>query len=236
MTFKEVSIKILQEINKPLSSSEIWNEIKKQKLVQTNGKTPEATLSSVMLFNSENSSTKKRYKNTPFTIISHNPNKYQLVKDVENLIDDDTDIKDIENNEPYYECVMDDNETILKIFNIDGTLNYKTEKGNEFTYFIQDKPKNLIKIGKTGNIQKRYNTFRTANPDIEILLIIPKDEYEKYYHDRFKKYNHDLEWYFLVNEIKEFLKHENKKRTLAIDCYFKYEENYKSEENFLKLF
>jgi hypothetical protein len=131
---------------------------------------------------------------------------------------------------------MDDNETILKVYDNDGNLTYKTEYGDSFTYFISNSVKDKIKIGRTKNIKNRFKTFKTSNPDIEISLVIPKDKYEKYYHDEFSKYHYNLEWYFYTKEIKEFIVNENKKRKKAIDCYREYKESIETENDFLSLF
>ena len=245
MTFKEAAIEILKNSDIPLSASEIWDKINKTLDFKTLGKTPSASLNTILLFYSDNSNTKHHYKNKIFTIVSKSPNKFSLrnkisdIPEIEiksDIIDEH--ISDIEyiTNEIFYECVMDDNETILKVYNIDGTLSYNTEVGKNFTYFFPDEHKSLIKIGRTKNIIKRFNTLKTGNPDINIDLILPSETYEKTLHIKFYKYKHKLEWFFHSNEIKKFINYEKEKRKLAIDCYREYKESQEIEDKFLSLF
>jgi hypothetical protein len=242
MKFKEAAIEILKKSSVPLTASEIWNKIKENNYdVGIKGKTPAATLATVLLYSSNNSDSYYHYKNPLFTIVSENPNKYDLI---EKLINSELDVIDTNKNdipdnielEPFYECVLDDKETILKIFNVDSVLTYKTEKGNSFTYFFPDDAKSQLKIGKTNNIENRFNTLKTGNPDINVELVLPSEAYEKSLHNKFEKYHHKLEWYFYTKEIREFITHEKKKRQLAIDCWREYNESIKIENNFLRLF
>lgn len=94
MTFIEATKFILEKLNnKPMSSSEIWEEIKD--MVDTKGKTPQATLNSIILNQCINSPLNKfTQKNKElFKIIGENPMKFQLVNFVpknvrESLIND----------------------------------------------------------------------------------------------------------------------------------------------------
>lgn len=245
MTFKDCAFEILKNSDKPLSVSEIWERIKLNNFdISTKGKTPIASLSSILLAYSNNSNNVTfHYKKQLFTIISENPNKYDLIDKSIKSINNSEEITDIDNDEipdeieyeSFYECVLDDNETILKIFNNDSVLNYKTEKGNSFTYFFPDS-KTLIKIGRTNNVEHRYRTLKTGNPDLNIEFILPSETFEKNLHNKFEKFHHKLEWYFYSNEIKNFITYEKKKRQLAINCWNKYNESIKIENNFLELF
>ena len=233
MTFKEAAIEILKKSDTPMSASEIWDEIVKLDLIKSNGKTPSATLNSIILYNSNSPFNKKG--EIIFEIISKNPMRYKLIDDTKEDLSEDNIIEQTK-DEPFYECVMDDNETILKIYNIDGDLDYQIEHGDSFTYFISNSIKDKIKIGRTKNIKNRFNTLKTSNPDIEISLIVPREKYEKYYHDEFSKYHYNLEWYFYTKEIKEFIINEDKKRKKAITCYRKFKESIEIEKDFLSLF
>lgn len=56
MRFLDAAIKILLDNgNKPMSANDIWKEISKQKLVETNGKTPWASLNTIILYGCINS-------------------------------------------------------------------------------------------------------------------------------------------------------------------------------------
>lgn len=83
MTFKEAAKEILQKSGKPMTTREIWNGVKKEGLVDTSGKTPQATLNTIMLSNSINSKINKRSTNPIFKIVSKSPTKYALIDDVE---------------------------------------------------------------------------------------------------------------------------------------------------------
>ena len=245
MKFHEAAIEVLKDSNCPLSSSEIWNKIKEKNItINTNGKTPQLSLSKILLYCSDNSKTKLHNKQIRFTIISENPNKFYLIDKIKNdkkdensqLIDLDNDIIVDSEIVPIYECVLDDYETVLKIYNDNDTLSYKTEKCDSFTYFFPDTTKAQLKIGKTGNISNRFNQLKTANPDIHIELVLTKDTYEKNLHDKFEKYNHKLEWYFYSKEIQQFVDYEKKRRRMAIECYEKYLESIELENKFIELF
>lgn len=91
MTFIKAAEWILEKNdNKPMTSSEIWAEIDKLGLVETDGKTPAATLGTTMMTNSINwesisnqkcsTRSPKSIENSPFKIVSPaNPYKYVLV-------------------------------------------------------------------------------------------------------------------------------------------------------------
>ena len=83
MTFIEAAITILKKFNnKSLSSSEIWSKIEEENLVKSDGKTPWATLNTILLTNSNNSNIKIRSK-TPILTIEENskPQKFSLLLD-----------------------------------------------------------------------------------------------------------------------------------------------------------
>jgi hypothetical protein len=88
MTFADAGKFILEEFgNKPMSATEIWSEISKRNLVRTSGKTPGASLNTILSSLSvnlekvaENRDTRKNWeiKNSIFEIVSTNPYKYRL--------------------------------------------------------------------------------------------------------------------------------------------------------------
>lgn len=81
MTYIDASKLVLeQNKNIPMSSNEIWKEIEKQKLVSTTGSTPWASLNTILLGASVNSTLKdKNPKHQEFKIVGSNPQKFQLV-------------------------------------------------------------------------------------------------------------------------------------------------------------
>ena len=81
MTYIEAAVKVLRENdNKPMSSNEIWDQIDKYGLVKTHGKTPAASLSTVLLSSSDNSNVKDKFKKTLLTIVEKSPIKF-IIKD-----------------------------------------------------------------------------------------------------------------------------------------------------------
>jgi len=88
MTFIEAA-KIVLETNgnKPMSSREIWEQIKLKNLVDTKGKTPHLSMNSILCGNSRNleeitpdrkSRTKSEIKNSIFRIVSEGPYKFVI--------------------------------------------------------------------------------------------------------------------------------------------------------------
>lgn len=74
----------------------------------------------------------------------------------------------------------------------------------KLTYFI--KSKDFVKIGSSVDPQTRLKELQTANQQpLELLCTtsIPEREIQ----DKFKLYHKQGEWYFLSNEIKEFIDH-----------------------------
>lgn len=362
MKFKEAAIEILKiNNNEPLSAKEIFDRIVEKKLVETKGLTPERSLNTILLYSSNNSKTKFKYKKFHFEIVSENPLKFKLInfnnKMKENIMTESNKLfvsfdyknenisfeenkqkslirevymwlfnnanltdfpsrdnnygkfytekeknifinkntykecnfyklknnkyffngfsnkdaynklknrlekigainfesnliipvkKDIiqkpketinnieEKNKPYYICVLDDNETILKIYNENNKFSYEEEKINIFTYFMVDRYRNQVKIGKTNCIKTRYNTLKTSNPYIEVDIVFPFD-IEKEMHIKFEKYHSELEWFFLSKDIKIFIKKEKGKREKAIESYKKYLDKIQTENELRKL-
>jgi hypothetical protein len=79
MTFIDAAKFILNEFgNKPMTSKEIWNEIEKRDLVRTGGKTPSASLSTVILNDCVDSPVKGNKSKNIFRIVGKDPMKYEL--------------------------------------------------------------------------------------------------------------------------------------------------------------
>lgn len=80
LTLIDVSKIVLKENNnKPMTSSEIWLEIDKQKLYKSSGLTPESTLNALLRRNSKNSDVKNKSTKPIFLTILGSPNKFQLI-------------------------------------------------------------------------------------------------------------------------------------------------------------
>jgi hypothetical protein len=79
MTFIDAAKFILDEFgNKPMTSKEIWDEIDKRNLVKTSGKTPQASLSTIILNDCLDSPVNGNKSRNIFKIVENNPNKYIL--------------------------------------------------------------------------------------------------------------------------------------------------------------
>ena len=88
MKYFEAAIKILTENgNQPLSSREIWNKIDQQKLIESNGKTPWASLNTTLIYHSKPEYNKKIY----FKIVSNNPMKF-IISDLNIEVGNEEDI------------------------------------------------------------------------------------------------------------------------------------------------
>ena len=234
MTFKDAAVQILIEMNIPMSHTEIWNEIERQNLVVTKGKTPSATLYTTLLKYSNNSDGISTHaKNRVFTIVDNDPYKFILI-DNDGLTDDEVD--ESVKLTPIYECVYNDDGDILKIYDDEGTLKYEIGESKGFTYFTLDPIRDKIKIGKETHLGNRVKAGKTFNPDIKVVFTFPDKSNETKFHDKFKELRSDGEWFFFAQGIKEFLENENSKRENAIKSYQLYLDSIEQEKEFLKCF
>ena len=79
-TFITAAIRVLKEHNnQSMSAREIWSEIEKNKLYTTTGKTPVASLNSIMLGSSSNSNITNKSKKVVFECVGENPIKFKLI-------------------------------------------------------------------------------------------------------------------------------------------------------------
>jgi len=237
MTFKDAAVQVLtNNQNKPLSASEIWDEIERLGLVQSNGKTPSASLHTRLLYYSDNSNSEHHYKEKVFTIVDKNPLKFVLLNNIEPPISIE---EEIETNKsiPIYECVLDDKGNILKVYNDNDTLKYETEYCTVgFTYFTLDEMRDKVKIGKETYLGDRLKVFKTANPGLKTIFTLPNITNEKVYHKIFDDLRSDGEWFFYAKGIREFIDNEKLKREDAIKSYNLFIESKNQEKEFLKHF
>lgn len=228
MTFIEAAITILKKFNnKPLSSSEIWKRIEEEKLLYSEGKTPWATLNTILLTNSDNSNIKKRSKNPILTIEENSkPLKFSLIlNEIDKelpLILDEIDEKIIKT--PL--CEITDESLGWKKLNISNNYEnivYELTDCEEYTYIIEDKLRETIKIGKTKNDPTlRVNQLKTGNPSIKLLLVFPSTFYsEDELHKEYDDYRKDLEWFFFTKKLKLFVDNEISKKNLILEAYSK---------------
>lgn len=82
----------------------------------------------------------------------------------------------------------------------------KIEKG---VYFIFAPNQNKVKIGRSTNIQRRFNQLKTGFMDSGYLLlgILTEEEVEleRELHEKFLSLRDNGEWFFLTRELKEFI-------------------------------
>jgi putative transcriptional regulator len=73
-----------------------------------------------------------------------------------------------------------------------------------YVYFIKDETINLIKIGRSMNVESRiYQLEREFKTKFKLLLTIPTDNtvlLEKEMHDRFKRYRFEGEWFKITEK------------------------------------
>jgi hypothetical protein len=189
-----------------------------------------------MLYHSNNSNSTRLYKDKLFTIVSKNPMRYILFN-----CDNGNDVVELTEEEiqsnPLYECLLNEDGDILKIFNENDTLRYKTEKCTDgFTYFILDPVTKMLKIGLETIIGAREKAGKTFNPRIQTVFRMPHTFNESKYHKEFDDYRSDGEWFFYAKGIKEFIDNENMKRQDALKSYELYISSQKQEEEFMKHF
>jgi HB1, ASXL, restriction endonuclease HTH domain len=255
MKFLEAAKVILQQnSNKPMSAKEITTEILNQKLCKTKGKTPWASLNTMMLAHSVNSSLSDK------SLKSHNSKNIQLFEMVGNLpvkfiLTNNTLFNKIEiedNDEVETESIIKDENKILlhticafdfnqnkeilnwdkriSVYNIDNKIECIIEKQENITYFFLDPANSQVKIGKasdTNDPLKRLNQFKTSNPRLEIIYACPFELYTE------KGENQSLLYPFTAHEIfdeikvhpnREFFYYAKKLENLISDLRLKHEE------------
>lgn len=240
MTFIEASIEILkQNGNQPLSSREIWNKISEQNLVKTKGKTPWASLNTILIFHSRSEYKKKLY----FNIASNKPLKFTIL-DLNTIHlgieKEDTNIEEEETLEKslLYSITSKELEwKKLTVYNNNENIEYELSDCNEYTYIIEDKAHATIKIGKTKNDPElRFNQLKTANPSIKLLHVFPSDQWsESDLHQKFGDIQKDLEWFFFTKGLRIFISEEMNKHGRMLFSYEKKKELDISEKMMLDI-
>lgn len=246
MTFLESAQEILrQNGNRPMSSKEIWNEIEEQKLVETKGKTPWASLNTILLYSSKdspiNKKTLEKY-NYPeiFAIVDKNPMKFILLnyflfnKIEEEKIENNNKIEDIQNKILLYTIINVEKfgwGKRLSLYNINNNLEFHLEDVDKITYMIFDLAQDTIKIGKaslTNTPIDRLNQMKTGNPRLELVCSFPFEQFkENDLHKEYDDFRKDREWFFNTKKIRNFIEVEKKKMSKMVELY---EEKLKTEE------
>ena len=248
MTFIDAAKQILIENNNlPMSPKEIWSKISEKKLVSTSGKTPQASLSTIMLYSSKDSpcNEKDQYKIKYFEIIGNNPMKFRLL-DYNNQISNQiqstiSTIIEEESTEKvllYQITSSEINWKKISVYNNDENIEYIISDCDEYTYIMEDKAHATIKIGKTKNDPiLRLNQLKTGNPSISMIHVFPSSQFsESVLHNRFSDSQKDLEWYFYTKILRQFISDEVKKHESIIKSYNKRVELDKIEQEMINLF
>jgi hypothetical protein len=238
MTYIEAAIEILkQNGNHPMKSREIWDEISKQGLIKTKGKTPWASLNTLLLFHSRPEYKKILYfkisseKPLKFTILNLNVVNTSLEKD--NVIEEPI----IEKSNLYSITSKGLDWKKLTIYNNNENIEYQLSDCDEYTYIIEDRAHATIKIGKTKNDPElRFNQLKTANPSINLLHVFPSDQWsEQDLHVKFSDIQKDLEWFFFTKGLRSFISEEMNKHDRILLSYEKKKELENSEKLMLDL-
>jgi hypothetical protein len=244
MTFIGAAKKILIDCgNLPLTSNQIWEKIKEKGLVNTNGKTPWASLNTILLTHSQNSPVKTPSKVPTIEIIGSNPMKFRLLSLTENIND-----PNYLNGEDFINKKIEDEKILLyqitskslnwkklSVFNNNENIEYLLSDCEEYTYIMEDKAHATLKIGKTKNDpESRLNQLKTGNPSINILHVFPSTQYsESDLHQRFNDFQKDLEWYFYTKVLKTFLSIEIEKHESIFNSFLIREELNNKENHML---
>lgn len=243
MKFIEAAIKVLSENNTPITANDLWDIIESRGLVNTGGKTPNASLNAQMILYSSNSTAKGKHKDSLFTIIENTrPYKYILYKPIDITSIESNEISDINDKVEKVLLYQIVDKTLdwktLSIFNHDENIEYHLSDTNEFTYIMEDQAHDTVKIGKTTNEPElRLNSLRTANPSIKLLHVFPSSQYsESELHLKFEDFRKDREWFFYAKKVKDFIQSELRKHKDIIESYDKRLELDKLESSMLEKF
>jgi len=223
MTFIEAASKILiDEGNVPMTPKDIWSKICERNLYTSKGKSPSATLATVILRSSTNRNISYHTNNVIFDIIDNtSPFKVKLVQNTMPVVTQDEIISE---KILLYQITCAETEwKTLSIYNNNENIEYDISSCDEYTYIMEDKAHATIKIGKTKNDPiLRLNQLKTANPSISLLHVFPASQFsESELHSKFTDYQKDLEWFFHAKSIKSFLLTEITKHTSILRAFSK---------------
>jgi len=228
MTFIEAATEILrQNGNQPMSAREIWKKISEQNLVKTSGKTPWATLNTMLLNHS-----REQYKKTIyFNVASEKPLKF-VIADLNTIHlgiekEDESINEEIIIKEPLYSVTSKElGWKKLSVFNNNENIEYEISDCEEYTYVMEDKAHATIKIGKTKNDPEiRFNQLKTANTSIKLLHVFPSCQWSEIeLHKNLNDFQKDLEWFFFAKGLKNFISDEMMKHDKVIFSYEKKKE------------
>jgi hypothetical protein len=75
-------------------------------------------------------------------------------------------------------------------------------------FLIEQNDYTLVKIGYTNNLGARLITLQTGNPrPLTLIAVLDGDTLlESFIHDRYKNYKYNNEWFYLTEDLLQFLK------------------------------
>lgn len=217
MTFLEAAIKVLYDNgNIPMSHMEIWDIINKQKLVESNGKTPWASLNTIILYSCVNSPIDPKYldktsdKTRNIFDIVGKPMKFKLndsflEKRFSEKLITPKQIESVEAPKPIdppkqiepgktliHQVTTEDlNWKTLQVFkNEHGDIEFDiVENVGGYTYLLDEPVSKRVKIGYSKNPNGRIATHQTSNTNLEHIIVFPTSLYsERSLHQRFSSY------------------------------------------------
>lgn len=140
-----------------------------------------------------------------FNVSTYEKLKYLFIKH-EFLLHKTTNIKS-ENN--YQGNISKITKSKINRFTLLNDYKFDKYGGKALIYFIVNENETRIKIGHTrsNSYENRLYSLQTGSPDVLtcIFCLYAYRDFEKYLHDKFKKYSHHNEWFIFSDEIKSFI-------------------------------
>lgn len=232
MTFIEAAIIVLTQANNtPMSARQIWDEIAKQNMVSTNGKTPWATLDTLIRTYQKDSAINPTalQKTNPKSIIHFeaigSPAKFKLISYVPVIVlpASASIVSPVIINKSVLYQITDHSFgwKTLSVIDDGGSTKYEISNCDEYTYMFEDAAHDTVKIGKTkSDPAVRLSQLRTGNPQITLSYVFPASRFtESYLHNMFSSFRKDLEWFFRTQALKNFISTEKEKHAKIIETY-----------------
>jgi hypothetical protein len=222
MTFLESAIFALQSNgNQPMSARDIWKYLSTNNLVTSKGKTPWASINTLVGYYTKDCKFQDKTKNPIFNQVSSAPAKFTLI-DFQN-VDKEVDSSLKSDKVLLYQVTSKELDwKKLSLFNNNDSIEYELSECEDFTYIMEDKAHATVKIGRSIEPEKRFSQLKTANPSITLLHVFPSSQFsESELHSKFEDFRKDLEWFFKTKGLEKFLSNEIEKRKSIIDSFKK---------------
>ena len=231
MTFIEAAITVLKRRNNtPMSPKEIWDEITKQGLATSGGKTPWATLDTILRLHQKGSALspavlkRSNPKGTIHFEAVGSPMKFKLYSPppVVATIQPAMVMPPTTNKVVLHQTT---DQSIgwktLSVVDDNGRILYEVADCPEYTYMFGDAAHDTVKIGFTRDEPEgRLKYLRTGNPAITMDHVFPASRYtEGALHAKFADVRKDGEWFFRAKSLKAFLALEKDKHAKVLEAY-----------------